>query len=97
MSPQASAEIKGILSEPGIRHKFVAGLANVPGRKIYRKSGTWRNFHADGALVEAGERRYVAVALLEREGGGAYFPPLIQAMDRMICAGAASVVAPPRQ
>ncbi|MBI1353525.1 MAG: serine hydrolase [Acidobacteria bacterium] len=89
ISQQASAEIKKILSAPGIRHKFVAGLADVPGRSIYRKSGTWRNYHADGALVEAGEYRYVAVALLEREGGGALFPPLIRSIDRMICGGAA--------
>jgi beta-lactamase class A len=32
---------------------------------VYRKSGTWRNYHADAALVERDGRSYVAVALLE--------------------------------
>ncbi len=66
VSPWASAEMKSILSEPQIHHKFVRGLETFrPGSVIYRKSGTWRNYHSDAALVERDGRTYVAVALLE--------------------------------
>jgi len=66
VSPWASAEMKSIMSDPQIHHKFVRGLErNRPGSVIYRKSGTWQNYHADAALVERGGRRYVAVVLFE--------------------------------
>jgi beta-lactamase class A len=80
-----SAEIKQILSHPGIQHKFVKGLAGIPNREIYRKSGTWRNWHADGALIEAGAKKYIAVALMEDARGGEIFPRLIREMDRIVC------------
>jgi beta-lactamase class A len=58
--------MKSILSRPSIHHKFVRGLeTSRPGSVIYRKSGTWQNYHADAALVERDGRTYVAVALLE--------------------------------
>lgn len=66
VSPWASREMKEILSDPRIQHKFVLGLAQErPGSRIFRKSGTWRNFHSDGAIVERDGRKYVAVVLLE--------------------------------
>ena len=79
----ASAEMKEILSKPGIHHKFVKGLAGS-GCEIYRKSGTWMKFHADGALVEHGDKKYIAVALMEDEHGGEVFPRLIRKMDALI-------------
>lgn len=85
-----SAEIKQILSNPGIRHKFVKGLAGVPNRAIYRKSGTWRNWHADGALIEAGEKKYIAVALMEDARGAEVLPRLIREMDGIVCGPAAA-------
>lgn len=83
VSPQYSAEIKEILSRPGLRHKFVKGLE---GRdcEIYRKSGTWSKYHADAALVEHGGRKYIAVALMEDPRGGEIFPRLIQKLDDLI-------------
>ena len=66
VSPWASAEMKSILAEPRIHHKFVLGLETAyPRSVIYRKSGTWRNYHADVAMVERDGRTYVAAALLE--------------------------------
>jgi beta-lactamase class A len=83
VSPEYSAEMKQILSKPGIHHKFVKGLE---GRdcKIYRKSGTWSRYHADGALIEHGDKTYIAVALMEDEHGGEIFPQLIQKLDDLI-------------
>ena len=35
-----------------------------------RKSGTWQQFHADGALVESGGHNFVLVGLAEDPRGG---------------------------
>ena len=85
VSPEYSAEMKEILSKPGIHHKFVKGLEGSD-CEIYRKSGTWTKFHADGALVEHGGKKYIAVALMEDEHGGEVFPKLIRRMDALITA-----------
>jgi len=66
ISPWASSEMKSILGEPAIHHKFVGGLEGArPGSRIFRKSGTWQNYHADAAIVERDGRKYVAVVLFE--------------------------------
>jgi len=85
VSPEYSLEMKEILSKPAIHHKFVKGLE---GRacEIYRKSGTWSKFHADGALIEHGGKTYIAVALMEDERGAEIFPQLIQKLDDIITA-----------
>jgi beta-lactamase class A len=84
VSPEYSAEIKEILSKPGLHHKFVKGLEDRPGYEIYRKSGTWSKWHADAALIERGGKKYIAVALMEDPHGGEIFPKLIQKMDSLI-------------
>jgi beta-lactamase class A len=84
VSPRFSAEIKEILSDPGIHHKFVKGLDGRPGRRIYRKSGTWRQWHSDAALVEASGKKYIAVALVEDGRGGEILPGLIRRLDDIV-------------
>lgn len=91
VSPWASAEMKSILGEPAINHKFVRGLAVRPRSRIYRKSGTWQRWHADAALVERDGRKYVAVALLEAPtgvSGGDVLSSLIVRLDDLIFRGA---------
>lgn len=87
VSPWASAEMKEILSDPAIHHKFVLGLEEArPRSVIYRKSGTWQNYHADAAIVERDGRTYIAVVLLEsptRSSGG-ILASLIVRMDQLI-------------
>jgi beta-lactamase class A len=51
-----------VFGEPGLNHKFVKGLKGRDAA-IYRKSGTWRNFHADGAVVSRDGLEYIAVAV----------------------------------
>ena len=85
VSPRYSAEMKEILSDPGIHHKFVKGLEGRPDHLVYRKSGSWRNWHADSALVEAGGKKYIAVALMEDPRGGEALVQLIRALDDVIC------------
>ena len=85
VSAEASREMKDILGDPAIHHKFVKGLeASRPDAKIYRKSGSWRNWHADSAIVEHDGRRYIAVALTEDPDGGHVLSELIVALDDII-------------
>jgi len=66
VSPWASAEMKSILGDPALHHKFVLGMEGAhPEAVIYRKSGSWQNFHADAALIERAGRKYVAAVLFE--------------------------------
>ncbi len=85
VSPELSAEMKEIMSRPAINHKFVKGLSNNrPGSKIYRKSGSWRTYHADGAVVERDGRKYIAVAIANSQKGGAWLSDIIVEMDDII-------------
>ena len=82
VSPEASKQMKAIMGEPAIHHKFVAGLQDLyPGAKLFRKSGTWRNFHADSAIVEHDGRRYIAVGLSDDARGGDWLKSLIVGLD----------------
>ena len=84
-------EMKLILSEPGINHKFVEGLSGIPGLKIYRKSGSWRHWHSDSVLIEAGRKKYILVALAEDEAGGQWLSRIALSIHRLIApAGATS-------
>lgn len=86
VSPWASHEMKDIMSRPAIHHKFVRGLDARPNSVIYRKSGTWKQWHADAALVERDGRKYVAVALLDSPttAGGTILSNLIVRLDDLI-------------
>ena len=83
-------EMKEILSEPGINHKFVKGLSGIPDIKIYRKSGSWQRWHSDSVLIEAGRHKYILVALAEDEAGGQWLSRIASSMHRLIQTGAAS-------
>ena len=87
VSPWASGEMKSIMGNPQIKHKFVAGLASRPGSQIYRKSGTWQNWHADAALVERDGKKYVAVALAESASGSSILSSLILRLDDLVVRG----------
>jgi beta-lactamase class A len=83
--------MKSILSEPRIPHKFVLGLENAhPDSEMYRKSGTWQNYHADAMLVERAGRTYVAVALLESPttSSQGVLASLIVRLDQLVFDGA---------
>lgn len=85
VSPEASRQMKEIMSAPALRHKFVKGLAQAhPDAQLYRKSGTWRTYHADSAIVEREGRRYIAVGLADDPRGGDWMRELIVAMDDIV-------------
>ena len=85
VSPELSRQMKSILANPAIEHKFVKGLKSVhPDSRIYRKSGTWKQYHSDSAIIEHDGRRYIAVALAKSRRGGKWLSDLIVAMDDLI-------------
>lgn len=93
VSPEASAQMKDLLADSAIHHKFVRGLElHRPDAEIYRKAGTWRHYHADGALVKRGDVSYIAVALAESPRGGRWLSRLIIVMDRLVGDGAPGMV-----
>ncbi len=90
-----SRQMKAMLGNPGIRHKFVKGLSKYPGVRIFRKSGSWRHWHADSAIVEADKYRYIAVALAEHSQGSIWLPKIIQRLHELIVPTALARAATP--
>lgn len=92
VSPEFSQIMKRMLAKPAIEHKFVKGLKQVaPDALIFRKSGTWRQWHADSAIVEHNGYRYIAVALMENQNGSRWLEKLIGAMDTLIVSNATRI------
>jgi len=84
VSPQMSEMMLGALSRPGKSHKFVKGLESIPGLEIYRKSGTWKTYHADSALVRFEGRAYIMVALANSVDGASWLEQLASAIHRLV-------------
>jgi beta-lactamase class A len=84
LAPELTRQMKDALSKPGIHHKFVKGLESRGQVRLYRKSGTWRQFHSDSALVEGPGRRYVLVGIAEDEHGGEWLARLAVPVDDLI-------------
>ncbi len=80
VGPELTPKMKKTLSEPAINHKFVKGLANWRQIKLYRKSGTWKQFHADSVLVEYGSHKVVLVGLVQDPRGGQWLDQLATPM-----------------
>jgi len=85
--------MKETLSKPGIRHKFVKGLEGKQGVHIFRKSGTWRDYHADSALVEVGRYRYVLVGIAQHRDGGKWLVKLAAPLHDLVVPPRRDVVA----
>jgi len=93
LSPRLNDLMKETLSKPGIHHKFVKGLEGVAGARIFRKSGTWKDFHADSALVEAGEQRYIVVGIAEHADGGQWLERLAAAVHGLVTTSSRTALA----
>ena len=91
ISRERSREMLEILVNPGIDHKFVNTLNKTgPQALVFRKSGTWKNWHSDSVLVWGPEsRRYIAVALIENKNGETILRKLIPALESVLTENAA--------
>ena len=84
VNPKLTEQMKEVLSKPAISHKFVKGLEGVPDAVLFRKSGTWNEYHADSALVEFGSSRYILVGLVKNEQGGRWLTELARPLHNLI-------------
>ena len=87
ISKQYLSDFAEIMSDPGIQHKFVKGLKKAnPDAEIYRKSGTWKEFHADSGVIvdkKAGYQ-YIIVALMEHPKGADAIARFAALVDEMM-------------
>ena len=81
---ELTREMKSMLGKPEINHKFVRGLADVAGVKIFRKSGTWGDWHSDSALVESGNKKYILVGLAKDPQAGDWLADIVRPMHDLI-------------
>jgi len=85
VSVERSRQMLDMLVDPELHHKFVNVLDRVaPRAKVFRKSGTWKNWHADSALVWDETRRYIVVALAEDAAGEALLRRLMLRIDQTL-------------
>jgi beta-lactamase class A len=85
VSPEYSRKMKAIMADTHLNHKFMATLNRVnPDARVYRKSGSWRTFHADSVLVRRGERGYIAVALSDDPKGSRWLSEIIWELNELI-------------
>jgi beta-lactamase class A len=63
-----------------LHHKFVNTLDRIaPGARLFRKSGSWKNWHSDSILVWGDDgRKYILVALIEDADGENIIRNLVQ-------------------
>jgi beta-lactamase class A len=89
ISPKWSAEMLALMGPPGHHHKFVAAIGNRPGVVFTaRKSGSWRTFHSDSALVRHNGHSYVVAALSDLPNGEHVMRQVARIIDDLVMAGA---------
>ncbi len=83
VGPESTRLMRSALSNPGIDHKFVAWLSGLEGLELYRKSGSWKGYHADSVLVETGEATYILVALTNDPRGVTWLEAMAEPLHRL--------------
>ncbi len=83
---ERSKEMLAYLGDPELHHKFVNTLDQVaPQAKVFRKSGSWRTYHSDSALIWGSSwRKYIIVALADDPSGEQIMRELILEVDKKL-------------
>jgi len=85
LKPPLNDALLEILSRSAIEHKFVKGLEEAnPEATIYRKSGTWKQYHADSGIVVADNYSYILVAIARDPRGEKELERLIGAAEETL-------------
>jgi beta-lactamase class A len=83
-----SARMNALMAPPEHHHKLVAALQGRPGVVfLARKSGTWREYHSDGALIQHFHHRYIVVVLTELWEGEGVVREVGKIVDDLIVGG----------
>lgn len=85
VSPERSDHMLEMLECPKIDHKFVHSLRQIdPQARLFRKSGTWQDWHSDSIMVISEERQYILVALIQDPAGEHIIQDLAFSLDQII-------------
>ena len=86
ISCDASEKMLEYLRDPRLHHKFVHSLNKLaPEAELYRKSGTWKNFHADSVMVIGNVwRSYILVALINDPHGEQIMREMVTDVDYLL-------------
>ena len=86
VNAERSEQMLADLVDPALHHKFVAEIeARAPRARIFRKSGTWQNWHSDSVLVRGPEwRDYILVAMVESPEGEQILRSLLPAVEQLL-------------
>lgn len=85
ISTERSKEMLDIMVKPDLHHKFVNTLDKIaPKADVYRKSGSWKNYHSDSALVWGPDRKYIIVALVDYDYGEQTIRDLVKPLEKVI-------------
>lgn len=85
VSEERSAEMLEIMEKPALHHKFVNTLDRIaPKARVFRKSGSWKNFHSDSVLVWGPDRKYIMVALIDNDYGEQIMRDLVIPLEKVI-------------
>ncbi len=86
VSPERSKQMLDIMENPALHHKFVNTLDKIaPNARLFRKSGSWREFHSDSILVWGSEnRRYILVAIIVDPDGESIMRQLVGPVEEVL-------------
>ena len=82
-----SKQMLAIMENPALHHKFVNTLDEIaPNARLFRKSGSWKNFHSDSILVwgKDPKRRYILVALVDDASGEKIIRNLVKPVEKVL-------------
>ncbi len=86
INAERSAMMLNDLSDPHLHHKFVSTIEKrAPTAKLFRKSGTWKQWHSDAIMVQGTQwRDYILVGLIESEDGETILRQVLPAVEELI-------------
>jgi beta-lactamase class A len=81
-----SQQMLNDLSDPHLHHKFVSQVeSRAPTARMFRKSGTWKQYHSDAIMVRGTEwRDYILVGLIESDQGETILRQVLPAVEGLI-------------
>tara|TARA_R100000935_G_scaffold44696_2_gene67607 strand:+ start:27623 stop:28525 length:903 start_codon:yes stop_codon:yes gene_type:complete len=80
-----SRQMLNIMEKPELHHKFVNTLDRVaPKARLFRKSGSWKNYHSDSVLVWGPDRKYILVALIDNALGEQIIRDLVVPLENVM-------------
>lgn len=86
INEQRSEQMLSDLVDPRLHHKFVSQLnERAPEATLFRKSGTWRQWHSDAIMVQGTHwRNYILVGLIESEDGEQILRKVLPAVEELM-------------